>query len=368
MKKRYYFMDVIRIVSMLAIVFYHMVITLSENGIRQLDSITFMYETPNMHIATVGVGLFFMISGAGLMYSSMHKQDFNLKDYYKKRFIKILIPFYLVYLLWLLSFMLLSGESLSGVYNHGAPIPNIIYTLLGMDAYLATFGVNTFSLGIGEWFLGALVMMYIVFPLLRKAMLRNKWLTLLISTIYFIVIVIIYPAFPFAKAVPGFTNFLCKIYEFILGMFLITIVDQIPQWICLVVSIPITCVSLFCPIALFPPHNNTWLFNSNNNIWIAIQNIGFFLLFMGLEKVFKKLPRIMKILAILSGFSYEFFLIHHVTIKYITLQYAGIPFSNFDILLLFIKEFIAISILTILVKCILGLPSFIKKRRSRAKA
>lgn len=359
MKKRYYFMDVIRIVSMLAIVFYHMVFSLYQTGIRQLDSVSFMFQTKNMHIATVGVGLFFMISGAGLMYSSMHKENFSLKEYYKKRFFKILVPFYLVYILWLITFMLLTNQGPSAVYNHGTPLTSIIYTLLGMDAYLATFGVNTFSLGIGEWFLGALVMMYIVFPLLRKAMLKNKWITLLIATIYFIIIVIIYPVFPFAKEgpgyVPGFTNFLCKIYEFILGMFLITIVDRIPQWLCLVVSIPITCVSLFCPVSLFP---------SYNSVWILIQNVGFFLLFMGLEKVFKKLPRLMKVLALLAGFSYEFFLIHHVVIDYITLQHSGVPFSNIDILVLFVKEFVIISVLTILVKCVLGIPSFIKKRHT----
>lgn len=354
MKKRYYFMDVIRIVSMLAIVFYHMVFSLYQTGIRQLDSISFLFQTKNMHIATVGVGLFFMISGAGLMYSSKDKEVFSLKDYYKKRFTKILIPFYVVYILWLITFMILTKQGPSAVYTHNTPPQNVIFTLLGMDAYLATFGVNTFSLGIGEWFLGALMMMYIIFPLLRKAMLKNKWITLLIATIYFIVIVIIYPVFPFAKTVPGFVNFLCKIYEFILGMFLVMVVDQIPQWICLVVSIPITLVSLFCPVAI----------PINSNVLILIQNLGFFLLFMGLENVFKKIPKVMKFLAFLAGFTYEFFLIHHVVIDYITLQHTGVPFNNFKILLLFLEEFVIIAALTVLVKQLLSIPRYIKKHRS----
>ena len=57
MTKRYNFMNVLRVLSMFFIVFYHMLITLYIDGIRQLDSINFLFENSNMHIAKIGVGL-----------------------------------------------------------------------------------------------------------------------------------------------------------------------------------------------------------------------------------------------------------------------------------------------------------------------
>ena len=355
MKKRYCFMDVIRLLSMAAIVFYHMVFALYLTGIRQLESVQPMFENANMHIAKVGVGLFFMISGAGLMLSLKDKEQLDLKAYYKKRFFRILVPFYLVYILYLVIFMLLTHESLASIYSNNPSPLTIIFTLLGMDAYVASFGFNTFSLGIGEWFLGALILMYIIFPFLRWALRKNKYITLAVAVIYYIIILLTYPLMPFASTVPGYVNFTCKIMEFFLGMFIVTIIDQIPQWLSLGVSIPVILFFLICPFKV----------PINENLLVLIINICFFLLAMGLEGLFVKIPRVMKLVTFLCGYTYEFFLVHHVTINYITIQHVGVPFSNMDVLLLFLEETVAIIILTILVKAILALPKFVRSHKHK---
>lgn len=352
MKKRYAFIDVIRFISMAAIVYYHLIITLYLSGIRQLESVSHLYENNNMHIATVGVGLFFMISGAGLMLSTASEDRLNLKKYYLKRFIKVLVPFYVVYLMWLVAFMLLTGEGLSKIYTSGANPLAIIFTLLGMDAYISSFGIATFSLGIGEWFLGALVIIYLLFPLLRWGIRKSKWASLIIATVYFIIIIVIYPIFPFAQRVPGFVNVLCKIYEFFLGMWLITQIDRIPRWLCFAISIPLIGLFLFFPGSI----------PLNQNLMILIQNLSFFLLFVGLEGVFNKIPRVIKVISFLCGFSYEFYLVHHVIIEYMTLQHIGVPFPNADVLLLFLKELLVITLFAVLVKGILKAPSLIKAK------
>ena len=350
-------MDVIRFVSMAAIVYYHLIITLYLSGIRQLESVHHLYENNNIHVATVGVGLFFMISGAGLMLSTKDAEHLNLKEYYKKRFFKILVPFYLVYVLWLLAFMLLTGEGFSGIYTSGASPIMFIFTLLGMDAYISSFGIATFSIGIGEWFLGALVIMCLVFPFLRWSIKKNKWVSLGVATVYFIIILVIYPMFPFAQTVPGFVNALCKIYEFFLGMFLITVIDKLKRPVCLAVSVPVIVFFLVYPNPL----------PINQNLMILIQNLMFFLFFVGLEGVFNKIPCVIKVVTFLCGFSYEFYLIHHVVIEYMTLQKVGVPFSNTDILVLFVEELLVITIFTLLVKGLLKAPGFIKKRVSLNK-
>lgn len=343
MKKRYAFMDVVRLLSMIGIVYYHMVVSLYLCGIRQYESISPLFENNNMHVATVGVGLFFMISGAGLMLSTSKNAKLDLKNYYIKRFFRVLVPFYVVYGLFVLWFLWMTHQGPAAIYDADVKPVSIIFTLLGMDAYVSSFGIPTYSVGIGEWFLGALVMMYIIFPLLRWALIKNKWLALAVMTIYFVVIVSIYHLFPFAKLVPGFTNFLVKVYEFFLGMFFVTVIDKVPKWLKLYVTIPVIVFFLVYPDSL----------DYNQNVLILIQNLAFFLFFMGLEDVFNKIPRVMKGVTACCGISYEFFLIHHKVIDYMTLQRIGVPFSNKDILVLFVEEIVVILLLTFAVKAFL---------------
>ena len=352
MKKRYAFMDVIRLVSMLGIVYYHMLISLYLTGIRQYESVSPLFENTNIHIAKIAVGLFFMISGAGLM-MSYKERELKLKDYYLKRFTRILIPFYLVYVLYLITFMLLTHEKLSGIYSKDASPFSFIFTLLGMDAYVSSFGIPTFSLGIGEWFLGALVLMYIVFPILCFGLKKQKWVTLGIMTIYYIVILVTYQYMPYKDIVPGYVNFTCKVYEFFLGMFVVMIIDQINQWVSLGIGTGVIIFALIYPYKIM----------INENLLVLIVNIAFFMFFMGLEKFFSsnKITGVIKAVTYLCGFTYEFFLIHHVVIDYMTLQHIGVPFSNKEIPLLFIQEFLVISVLTVIVKEILRLPKRIKR-------
>lgn len=351
-------MDVIRLLAMLGIVYYHMVFALYQTGIRQLESVTNLFQNSNMHIAKVSVGLFFMISGAGLMLSTKDKEHFDLKGYYKKRFFRVLVPFYLVYVIYLIIFILLTHEPLSNIYTSGATPFAIIYTLLGMDAYLSSFGVATFSLGIGEWFLGALMIMYIIFPLLRWALLKNKWITLGIGIVYYIITLVTYPLLPYAQTNPGFVNFTVKVFDFFLGMFLVLCLDRIPRYVSLAVSGIIIVFFLIYPKRL----------PIDDSLMILIQITAFFLFLMALEGIFKRMKLTMKLVAFCCASSYEFFLVHHMIVDYITLQHTGVPFGNFDILLLFIKEFIVISIFTVIVKVLLNLPSIIKNLGLKASS
>ncbi len=346
-------MDVLRLLSMAGIVYYHMVVALYLKGIRQLESVSPLYENSNMHIAKVCVGLFFMMSGAGLMLSVKDKEHFSLKDYYKKRFVKILIPFYVVYVLYLVTFICLTGETLSSIYDRDVHPVSFIFTLLGMDSYLSSFGVPTYALGIGEWFLGALVMMYIIFPLLRWALLKNKWITLLVAVIYYAVILITYPNMSYALTNPGFVNFTVKVFDFFLGMFLVLILEKIPKRTSFAICFCIFLFFLICPKRL----------PVDDSLMILIQITSIFLMFNALECFFAKVPKIMKVITVLCSYTYVFFLVHHVIIDYMTLQVVGLPFTNFDILKLFACEFLVISAVTFIVKNLIDLPSFILKRR-----
>ena len=297
-----------------------------------------------MHIAKVCVGLFFMISGAGLMLSTKDREHLDLKEYYKKRFFRILVPFYLVYVLYLITFICLTGETLSSIYGERNAHPlSIIFTLLGMDSYLSSFGMPTFALGLGEWFLGALVLMYIIFPLLRWALLKNKWITLGIACVYYIVILVTYPMMSYAATNPGYVNFTVKVFDFFLGMFLILFVDKFKKSVCLGIGLPVFLFFLICPVKL----------PIDDSVMILLQITSLFLIFLGLEGLFDKMPRFNKFVSFLCKYTYEFFLVHHFIIDYMTLQVVGRPYGNLDILRLFVLEIVVVTIVTVLIKLIL---------------
>ena len=94
--KRIRYFDLLRCISFCFIIFYHMISQLYFSRLFPLDKVLPFYENDNMNIAMLGVAVFFILSGAGLAYST--GENFDIRRFYKKRFIRILIPFYITYI------------------------------------------------------------------------------------------------------------------------------------------------------------------------------------------------------------------------------------------------------------------------------
>ena len=340
---RYEFMSILRLLSLMGVVYYHTLVTLYLQGIRQKDTIEAMYANVNMNFPAIGVSLFLMLSGGGLMMSSKKKADFSVKDFYKGRFMRILIPFYISYIVYSIYLFLIGFEfpvyfeSLTGV----KPSPLcFIFTLLGMDGYLSIFNIPTFTLMLGEWFLGCLIPMYIVFPLLRKCILKNRNLTLIIATVYYIIALATYKYMPWSF-VPSYNNFTIKIYDFILGMFLVEVMDRIPKW---TAAIGVALLGFYL---LYPSKLPIDMTPS-----IVILAVGTFFIFLALEGLFKKMPHFMKVVNVLSAYSYTYFLFHHIVIGQACI-YAnehGDLSSNKSLLLLFLAQILITSAVAVLIK------------------
>ena len=167
--KRIKYFDLLRIVCFSFIIFYHMMVQLQINGIYPSEKVSPYFSNANMHIATLAVAVFFMLSGAGLAYTT--KENFELKKFYQKRFIRLLIPFYIVIVIYAIVLAIIDPYF---KVNHlvGVPKWRIIFTVLGIDEWVSMHNIATFSLGIGEWFLGALIILYVLFPVFRFLMLK----------------------------------------------------------------------------------------------------------------------------------------------------------------------------------------------------
>ena len=106
--KRIHYFDLLRCTCFCFIIFYHLLFQLYLSGICPVERLNPLFSNSNMHLATLGVAVFFMLSGASLSYTA--KENFSLAKYYKKRFLRILIPFYILYIVYFL-FLLFQSHS-----------------------------------------------------------------------------------------------------------------------------------------------------------------------------------------------------------------------------------------------------------------
>ena len=154
----------IKAVCCLGIVAYHFA--------NQMTNVrlSFFLETANCSWGDLLVTVFFVVSGALLYYHNSEKLD--LAVYFKKRWLGIFPMFYVAYFYFFIQTVL----NIRTPFYKGKPWA-YIFTLIGMDGYLSQ--VTTTYYLLGEWFLGAIIILYILFPLLRELFQRNSTVTAL---------------------------------------------------------------------------------------------------------------------------------------------------------------------------------------------
>lgn len=290
-QKRWNSIDLLRVGSFLLILIYHYMVEIEAGGLFSLTNAGITYENANLHMAKVGVTLFFMISGFGLMCSA--SSEFSLKTYIKKRFVRIFIPYYTVSLLVLIGRGVLIPSS---VFEQNIPVWRVIFTVLGLDGYLKEYGVLTFHLGVGEWFVGCLILMYMVFPLLRSTIQKKPDFAIVVVTICYLIVAVTYQG-----DVPSHYFFPIKLYDFILGMYLaVKLKEPSRKYAALSGTVAIVILVL------------SWKLPLNGNYLNVIFCLLVFLCVFHMEDV-KGITNICKSWPMkkMSQCSYEMFLVHH---------------------------------------------------------
>lgn len=116
-----------------------------------------LYKTANSAWGFILVTTFFNISGS-VLYYNYPKID-SLKRFYYKRWKSIFPSFYICYFYFFIRNSFVSHKL---IFNgHWS---KLIFTLIGLDGYL-NYRIRTYYL-IGEWFLGAIIIIYLLYPLL----------------------------------------------------------------------------------------------------------------------------------------------------------------------------------------------------------
>ena len=175
--------DFIRVLSMIGIILFHYSFSFVEYSVGGDHLVFALFNTGNW--GAMFVAMFFMLSGAALWYNYGEKMD--IKKFYLKRWLSLFPMFYTA---WLIVYI--AGGIRKGNWLFGGPLYKLLYTVFGMDGFFLDPGVNSTYYLLGEWFLGAIIFLYLLFPLVRflfmpheKTGVAIRWVFTLILTVIF---------------------------------------------------------------------------------------------------------------------------------------------------------------------------------------
>lgn len=126
----------------------------------------------------MGVVLFWILSGALMI--KTHAQVLDLKQFYKKKLMRIYIPHILAYLMLVVLCRALAPEMLWGGKWY-----SYLLSLMGLDFFgepLANYGIGTMWLA-GEWFTFPIVVIYLIYPILNKSFFQKRKETTILITL-----------------------------------------------------------------------------------------------------------------------------------------------------------------------------------------
>ncbi len=104
---RYY--DVLRVASFFVIMAYHALCEAAGAGLMEQRIPDSLPVIGNVSLVIAAVSVFFMLSGAGLMCKA--NQDFSVKAFYRKRFARIIVPFWVTIVVGFIALSILRGRT-----------------------------------------------------------------------------------------------------------------------------------------------------------------------------------------------------------------------------------------------------------------
>ena len=305
-RARLFYLDLVRAIAAILIVVTHF------NNPALLGGPVVLTMAPfNIYIGDLGVSLFLIISGAALMVS--HGDRLDLKSFYWKRFKNIYPMFWIAWILATSFFLLARG----GFAANAGPPWSFIFTFLGVDGMAANFGIPSMYL-LGEWFLGFIVIFYLVFPLLRWAVVNYPIATA-------VAVIALYAAtlayFEIPRGYPGAIILTMRLPELAFGMYLAKYWKRINPWL----LIPAAAVLTFWTVA--PPAVSP-------SIGTTLVGISAFIVIVVLARFVDSRP-IRAVVSLIATYSYAIFLVHHVVIMQLFGSLNPVGFTRTQVYALF---------------------------------
>lgn len=312
--KRFVEFDCIRAIAALIIVSFHFSSEILAHTESAWAPFYFFFDFPNGNWGGAAVTLFFLLSGALLYYQH---NDLNtpleVVQFYLHRGFTVLLPFWIVWLYLYLQNVLAQGD-----WFYAGPPSRLLLSVVGLDGYFLYRAPNYYL--IGEWFLGAILLGYLLYPLLLIALKKApKVATLLL----FVGFGIAYKSHVFTIS-PRRNLFTCLLLLWI-GMLLMKYRDHfLTRRLAGPVSLAVAVVLLLVP---FP--------RASIALEFAFSLAVFLFLWTSSGRIMQT-PFLGRWLAFTSKISFPIFLIHHVLIYNQCGKCLGRSLSTGDEILLFL--------------------------------
>lgn len=286
--------DFIRSISAWIIVIYHFAGIC--NTTPQFAPFPFLYQHANgVWGENTSVNIFFILSGASLYYNHPDLEFKSLKKYYFSRF-KGLFPMF--YMVWFFMYYQ-KAVTVNNLFFNGSP-KSMILTLFGMDGYLSYRYPQNYYF-IGEWFLGALVCLYLLYPLLTWCMKHCKILTTAVLGIGTLLMPRLQPYFHIQRE----RNLIVCLFAFWLGMIFIEYRELLSSRILAILG---GIGALFLLLVKLPV---------DGFYCIQVIPVGLFLAFYQIGIYIMKVPALNRFFAYTGKISYTIFLLQHVVMSQI---------------------------------------------------
>lgn len=284
-KKRFFYLDFVRAFSVLLILLTHFNNPFFTDGGWIITNHPF-----HIYVGDLGVSLFLMISGTALTVTYRRPLDFKL--FFKKRFLGIYPMFWIAYVVYFVLHILVYGLN-----SWQLPYRSFPLTIIAMDGLAANFGVPTMYL-LGEWFLGFIVIFYLVFPLMLWGVQEHPWLTAAVGLGIYAAVVVLWQLHPLPYPPAVLLPF--RVPELLFGIYFATYWKKVSPW-GLLPAAGILIISVFC-FADVP-----------KMLAVTLVGISAFTILVFIGK-YLEVWGVTQIVNWISKYSYAIFLVHHVII------------------------------------------------------
>lgn len=308
-RERIFWLDFIRALAIFLIIMQHF----QWNYFMATPSVSiFPMRIGGVLIGDIGSSLFLMISGSVLMYCYGGKV--NLPVFYKKRFLNIYPMFWIAWILCYLAQSLMTGQ-----FTVMAPYPRLILTFLGIDQFVyAASGASYVTWAIvGEWFLGLIIIFYILFPILRKGVMEHPFWTSAITLAVFALSFFILPGKLDYSLTPMF-----RLPEFVFGMMFMYWIKKVKFYVPLAAAAVLTAMAFIT----FPIPKPIMVSAAGCACFIILAWLGNLITVSWVQKIF----------SVVAKYSYAIFLVHHFIINNVERLIGAVPVRRLYMLLLLV--------------------------------
>lgn len=353
-RTRLFYLDFIRMLAILFVVLAHF------QDPYLIDKHYFPIHPFGIYLGSLGVSLFFIVSGAALMYVYGEQINFKVLQFYKKRARALFPMFWLAFIAAHLLLFLRNGTSPLAT-PPSFKIASL--SMIGLDGYARIWGIETLYV-VGEWFLSFIILFYLVFPILRYGINQHLFMTCTIIAILYGATRILLYFFPLPHK-PIDTILTLRLPELAFGMICTSRIKSIPTHtvlgcLCILVAqqvfhildeltaISVVGMSCFCIGAWIGEKIDTWTQQTS----VSTQNQRKPL--KGDDKTrshYKIIQQfIRRAILYVSAISYPIFLVHHQIISQVYTLINPTSLTRYDAYILLLAVMLLIGVIALILK------------------